>query len=73
MQPIPQCTRCGYATAPAFPRCWCCGRPLYRCARARRAHRERRRHRFWSMRRTLRSFRSSPDGKEDLAELIAAW
>ena len=69
MQPIPQCTRCGYATAPVFPRCWCCGRPLYRCPRAKRAARRR------PLRLAIRITWPRPrtHAKEDLADVLAAW
>jgi len=65
MQPIIPCTRCGYATARAFPRCWCCGRPLDQC----------RRRRSWSFRLPVRLHlhRKPSQPKEDLAELLAAW
>ena len=66
MQHIAQCTRCGYATARPWSRCWCCARPLYRCTRGRR-------HLFRPLWATLRFPRSSKDAQEDLAELIAAW
>src|SRR3954470_22246772 len=28
MRPIPHCQRCGYANAPSWARCCCCGRRL---------------------------------------------
>ena len=28
MQPSPHCHRCGYANAPSWARCCCCGRPI---------------------------------------------
>jgi hypothetical protein len=28
MQPTPHCHRCGYANAPSWARCCCCGRPI---------------------------------------------
>ena len=66
MQHIAQCTRCGYATAPPWSRCWCCARPLYRCTRARR-------HLLRTALAALRLPQSPKHPQEDLAELIAAW
>ena len=78
LQPTPHCHRCGYANAPSWPLCMCCGRPMHLCVNAKlrasprgRRRRRRFRRRFASLR--LRRRRTRTARTEDLAELIAAW